>query len=153
MDSSQGAWTVISPTLKGAIPNYLYLVHNRTKHFQHHKWRFNKNAIKSSIKKGTNDSHSSLKNTFSWFSNLRFQSLPFAGARLFNALPINIRNLTSCSKMVFKSSIDKFLLTIPDQPLLHSISLPRHAPSNTIVGMMSVAPLSNRWGQNNLVEC
>ena len=84
------------------------------------------------------------------FSTLRFHSLPFAGARLFNALPISIRNLSSCSKMVFKSAVDKLLSKIPDQPLLRTNYLPRLSPSNNIMEMMSV---SDRWSENDLVEC
>jgi hypothetical protein len=41
-----------------------------------------------------------LKN--SRFGNLRYSSLPFHGARLFNSLPKQLRNLSGCSKMVFK---------------------------------------------------
>ena len=51
----------------------------------------------------------------SHFSTLRFKSLPFAGARLFNSLPKNIRNITGCSKITFKNNFDTYLKTIPDQ--------------------------------------
>jgi hypothetical protein len=53
----------------------------------------------------------------SHFSTLRFNSLPFAGARLFNSLPPKIRNLTGCSKMFFKQHFDEFIKTITDQSI------------------------------------
>ena len=47
------------------------------------------------------------------FANLRYNSLPFAGTRLFNALPKSLSNITNCSKMVFKSKLDSILIKLP----------------------------------------
>ena len=50
--------------------------------------------------------------------SIRFASLPYKGPGLFNNLPQNIRNLTNCELTTFKGALDKFLLTLPDQPLI-----------------------------------
>ena len=47
---------------------------------------------------------------------LREQSFQMAGPRLFNCLPINIRNFTKASMDDFKEKLDFFLATLPDQP-------------------------------------
>ena len=83
------------------------------------------------------------------FANLRFHSLPFAGARLFNALPQSIRNLTCCSKMVFKSKLDHFLIELPDTPLLPHSNTPAQVASNSIIDALSRV----RWDENGLGEC
>ena len=48
--------------------------------------------------------------------NLRYNSMGVHGPRLFNSLPISLRNKTNCTVDAFKSSLDRFLETIPDQP-------------------------------------
>ena len=69
------------------------------------------------------------------YANLRFNSLPFAGARLFNSLPKYLRNQTECSKDCFKFMLDRFLKTIPDHPLLRSNYYSRQAPTNSLIDM------------------
>ena len=46
---------------------------------------------------------------------LREQSFQVNGARLFNILPKNVRNITK-SQDDFKAAVDQFLATVPDQP-------------------------------------
>ena len=48
---------------------------------------------------------------------LREATLQVNGARLFNCLPAEIRNITKCSEIKFKEELDKFLTNIPDQPM------------------------------------
>ena len=60
------------------------------------------------------------------------------GARLFNSLPKHVRNLTSCSLNVFKSSLDKVLTVIPDEPILPGNTHLRRADTNSIVNMIRV---------------
>ena len=48
--------------------------------------------------------------------NLRYNSMAVHGPRLFNGLPVSLRNMTECSVDVFKRALDNFLETIPDQP-------------------------------------
>ena len=49
------------------------------------------------------------------FVNLMERSLKYEGAKLFNSMPIYIRNLSG-SKESFKHNLDKLLSCIPDQP-------------------------------------
>ena len=52
------------------------------------------------------------------FHTIREGSLQIHGAKLFNALPKSVRNLTRTSVDEFKVALDKFLQTIPDEPKL-----------------------------------
>ena len=54
--------------------------------------------------------------------SIRFASLPYKGPRLFNSVPQQIRNLTNCDLTTFKGALDKFLSTLPDQPLIPSMT-------------------------------
>ena len=45
-------------------------------------------------------------------------SLRVKGGRLFNLLPKEIRDLNDVSVETFKSDLDKWLTTVPDQPTL-----------------------------------
>ena len=54
--------------------------------------------------------------TSSCLGLLRYYSLPVHGARLFNILPAFIRNKSNCSTLSFKSTLDKFLEYIDDEP-------------------------------------
>lgn len=69
---------------------------------------------------------------------LRTASLPVHGARLFNSLPKHTRSLSSCSLEVFKSSLDKFLSSLPDEPLIPGYTQFRRAESNSILNMVRV---------------
>ena len=57
-------------------------------------------------------------------SSLREASFQVHGPRLFNALPKSIRNLTKVPVDEFKSKLDVFLQTIPDEP-----KVPGYTPS------------------------
>ena len=46
----------------------------------------------------------------------REASLQVKGARLFNLMPTNLRNMTGVSVEVFKAALDTWLCSIPDQP-------------------------------------
>ena len=52
------------------------------------------------------------------FQHIRQSSLSVHGGKLFNALPKHIRNLTGCSVLQFKAVLDKYLCTLPDEPIL-----------------------------------
>ena len=75
------------------------------------------------------------------YANLRFHSLPFFGARIFNNLPKFLRNVTDCSKDRFKSHLDVYLKSIMDIPQLRSNYSHRQAPSNSI---MEIANMDDR---------
>ena len=88
------------------------------------------------------------------FSTLRFNSLPFHGARLFNALPKHIRNLTGCAKITFNSALDSLLSKISDQPLIPHHNTSRQASPNSLVQFslaVNPASLHNRRGESALV--
>ena len=71
------------------------------------------------------------------FANLRFHSLPFNGARLFNCLPKYVRNITECSKDFFKSKLDSYLKKILDMPLLRSNYPHRQFSTNSLIEMVN----------------
>ena len=50
------------------------------------------------------------------FQTIRFNSMGVHGPRLFNSLPVNIRNMAECSVDTFKAALDKHLDTVPDEP-------------------------------------
>ena len=47
---------------------------------------------------------------------LAFNSFRWRSVRIFNRLPIHIRNISACSIDKFKSQLDSYLRTIPDLP-------------------------------------
>ena len=47
---------------------------------------------------------------------LAFNSFRWRSVRIFNRLPIHIRNISACSIDRFKSQLDRYLRTIPDLP-------------------------------------
>ena len=55
-------------------------------------------------------------------------SLSVKGARLFNLLPADVRNITSNKVEHFKTKLDEFLKDVPDEP-----DLPRAAESNCLL--------------------
>ena len=59
------------------------------------------------------------------------------GAKLFNAMPRCIRNLTGCTKDVLKTELDKVLLRIPDEPQIRRYTAYRRADSNSILDMIN----------------
>ena len=50
--------------------------------------------------------------------NAREASLQVKGARLFNLVPKEVRNLSGVSADMFKSGLDAWLTNIPDQPTI-----------------------------------
>jgi hypothetical protein len=57
------------------------------------------------------------------------------GARIFNLLPSNLRNVNSGDFALFNNYLDIFLSTVPDQPTTTTTtpSLPRAAESNSLL--------------------
>ena len=64
--------------------------------------------------------------------NIRFASLPHKGPRLFNSLPLEVRNLKGVTVDEFKSALDRHLKYIPDQPLIPTYIQYRQCKSNSI---------------------
>jgi len=70
---------------------------------------------------------------------LRYSSFSIQAPQLFNSLPSHIRNLTSCSVDKFKSQLDKYLHTIPDEPQITGYTAFRRAKTNSIIEMRNFA--------------
>ena len=68
---------------------------------------------------------------------IRFSSLPFKGPRLFNVLPLHIRNITGCPTETLKKAVDHYLGTIPDEPLIPGLTQYRRCESNSIIDWAS----------------
>ena len=60
------------------------------------------------------------------------------GIRLFNVLPKEIRNITAVSTESFKGKLDKFLASVPDEPILPEYSKYRRANSNSLIDMIDI---------------
>ena len=90
------------------------------------------------------------------FSTLRFNSLPFNGARLFNCLPKSIRNTTECAKITFKAALDSYLSHIPDVPLMLPYNQSLQVASNSLMHTYRLAESNSsvhcRRGRSTLVE-
>ena len=67
---------------------------------------------------------------------LREGSFSTHGAQLFNILPKEIRNLTNVELSVFKKALDKFLMTVPDEPQSPGYTNRRQAESNSLLHMV-----------------
>ena len=60
-------------------------------------------------------------------------------AKLFNCLPKEIRDLTNCSKDVFKKHLDNYLRTVPDEPQISGYTLFKRADSNSVIDMINLS--------------
>ena len=70
----------------------------------------------------------------------RESSLGVRGAKLFNLLPLNLRNLNSSCVDTFKKNLDDFLSNIPDQPTVSGLGRP--ADTNSLLHQI---PLLNLY--------
>ena len=64
---------------------------------------------------------------------IRDASLPFMGPRLFNSLPKYLRDLKNCDVTKFKKMLDRFLASVPDEPLIPRYTHMRRIDSNSII--------------------
>ena len=71
--------------------------------------------------------------------SLLYASLPVHGQQLFNCLPKDIRDLTKCEVDVFKGELDRYLSTVPDEPLIRGYERYRRAESNSLLNMTKFA--------------
>ena len=71
-------------------------------------------------------------------TTIREASLPIHGAKLFNCLPKNVRNITAVSLSTFKRALDNFLATVPDEPQMPGHTASRRAETNSIIHMINV---------------
>ena len=80
-------------------------------------------------------------------SKLREASLAYQGAKLFNALPKEVRELTNVSLEKFKAALDAFLSKVPDEPQIAGYTACRRASSNCVYDM---AEYSGCFGSNSI---
>ena len=64
---------------------------------------------------------------------IRDDSFFVQSVKLFNALPRNIRDLKGCNVEKFKNELDKFLLKLPDAPLIPGYTATSLVGSNSVV--------------------
>ena len=70
---------------------------------------------------------------------LIYASLPVQGQQLFNALPVAVRNLTGYTVDRFKYALDRFLLSVPDEPQIPGYTAVRRADSNSLLDMVKLS--------------
>ena len=81
------------------------------------------------------------KNIPRHIQKVRDGSLLVHGAKLFNVLPKDLRNCSTCSLPEFKSKLDGFLSQIPDEPIVHGYNQSHSACSNSL---LKLVPLLER---------
>ena len=108
--------------LEGLVPNLNTNgeVHQVNNERQGRKCRIQKNIL----------------NSLPRIRKLRDSSFSVNAVKLLNALPKQIRNITECPVDAFKSQLDKFLDTVPDEPQITGMTMYRRAESNSIVDML-----------------
>ena len=75
-------------------------------------------------------------NANNYIKTLRFNSFHIHGCRLFNTLPMDIRNISDTTVDNFKCKLDMFLSSIPDLPPLPGLKKFCPAISNSIIHMI-----------------
>ena len=80
--------------------------------------------------------------------SLIYSSLPVHGQQLFNCLPKELRNMTKCDIDVFKGELDRYLRTVPDEPLIRGYEKFRRSESNSLLDMTKISSMP---GDNVLV--
>ena len=70
---------------------------------------------------------------------MRYSSFGIMGPKLFNAMPLELRNCTDCPLEIFKCRLDKYLRTVPDEPLVSGYTMYRRSDSNSLTHMVQFA--------------
>ena len=71
-------------------------------------------------------------------------SLSYDGPKSFNALPLEVRNMSGCSADKFKSGLDRFLSTVPDEPPVPGYTA-RCRTSNSIPDQVALKDRDTRF--------
>ena len=87
-------------------------------------------TVKDTSRRGPICALPPFNNTYPKITTLKEKSFAVFGPKLYNCLPRNLREV-NCSLPTFKSKLDEFLLTIPDQPALPHYYQP--SPSNSLI--------------------
>lgn len=75
------------------------------------------------------------RNASNTVQKLVYASLPVHGQQLFNTLPADLRNFTGCTVDTFKRNLDRYLVSIPDEPKIPGYTAQRRADSNSLLDM------------------
>ena len=67
---------------------------------------------------------------------LKFNSFHVNSCRLFNSLPMNIRNISDCTVDYFKMFLDQFLCSVPDYPHLPGLRKFCPTTSNSLISVL-----------------
>ena len=65
--------------------------------------------------------------------SIRFNSFAVKGPRIFNSLPMDIRNFTGGTVDQFKRRLDRHLRSVPDEPLIPGYTALRTIDSNRLI--------------------
>ena len=71
------------------------------------------------------------------YQGLRNASFSVKALQLFNALPRQVRDMRNCTKESFKTELDRYLKSIPDEPQIPGYVVYRRADTNSILDMGS----------------
>ena len=75
---------------------------------------------------------------------MKFQTFQVHGPKLFNSIPAYLRNMTNCTVEEFKTKLDKFLETVPDEPSVRGLTPAGRSddacPSNSILDQIKRLP-------------
>ena len=85
--------------------------------------------------------HEVVKSSPASVRRARESSLGVKGARIFNLLPVELRNIDSNNVEVFKKELDTFLERIPDQPTTSGLG--RAAESNSLLHQIQQSNLTS----------
>ena len=66
---------------------------------------------------------------------IRFASLSVNGPRLFNVMPPCVRNIVGCSIEIFKAALDKYIVSVPDEPRVQALVPYCTRSSNSLLHM------------------
>ena len=72
---------------------------------------------------------------------IRANSFAIRGPRLFNTLPQSIRDLSGCKVEAFKGELDKYLSSVPDEPLIPGMTGYRRVEGNSLLDWSGVPGL------------
>ena len=72
-----------------------------------------------------------VKNSPALVKKARESSIGVKGARIFNLLPLELRNMNCENVETFKKNLDNFLLNVPDQPAVSGLG--RAAETNSLL--------------------
>ena len=72
---------------------------------------------------------------------LKESSFAVKGPQLFNSLPQHIRQITNCKPLKFKTNLDKFLETVPDEPRVQGYTQFCRAQTNSILHQEKINPI------------